>query len=176
MAASAVLLAIGVWRAPLLTLAFLYQTTLIALNRECSGLRLLLARALSARRLWSPCSAGASVCQVRWLACSLVAFSLASFWVIGAWPRRASAGLASSSGTSSDRFAGDGAGMSGPSASSRAGRDPGRDADLRGNSQRHRWFASRRPAHPAGSLERDSADTSGRADFAVKLRLDQKNP
>lgn len=36
------LLALGVWRAPLLTLAFLYQTTLIALNRESSGVRLLL--------------------------------------------------------------------------------------------------------------------------------------
>ena len=40
------LLAIGVWRAPLLTLAFLYQTTLIALNREAAGVRLLLAGAI----------------------------------------------------------------------------------------------------------------------------------
>lgn len=43
---SAPLLALGVWRAPLLTLAFLYQTTLIALNRECSSLRLLLLGAV----------------------------------------------------------------------------------------------------------------------------------
>jgi O-antigen/teichoic acid export membrane protein len=40
-----VLLAVGIWRAPLLTLAFLYQTTLIALNRESVGVRLLLAGA-----------------------------------------------------------------------------------------------------------------------------------
>jgi O-antigen/teichoic acid export membrane protein len=40
------LLALGIWRAPLLTLAFLYQTTLIALNRESAGVRLLAAGAL----------------------------------------------------------------------------------------------------------------------------------
>ncbi len=34
---SGILLAIGIWRAPLLTLAFLYQTALIASNRESSG-------------------------------------------------------------------------------------------------------------------------------------------
>ncbi|OJW21508.1 MAG: hypothetical protein BGO49_13655 [Planctomycetales bacterium 71-10] len=31
------LLAVGIWRAPLLTIAFCYQTTLIALNRETAG-------------------------------------------------------------------------------------------------------------------------------------------
>jgi O-antigen/teichoic acid export membrane protein len=41
-----VLLAIGIWRAPLLTLAFLYQTTLIAVNRESIGVRLLLLGAV----------------------------------------------------------------------------------------------------------------------------------
>jgi O-antigen/teichoic acid export membrane protein len=52
------LLAIGIWRAPLLTLAFLYQTALIALNRESAGVRLLLAGALgsgplvAALRFW----------------------------------------------------------------------------------------------------------------------------
>jgi O-antigen/teichoic acid export membrane protein len=40
------LLALGVWRAPLLSLAFLYQTTLIALNREAAGVRMLLAAAV----------------------------------------------------------------------------------------------------------------------------------
>ena len=40
------LLALGIWRAPLLTLAFLYQTTLIALNRESAGIRLLMAGSL----------------------------------------------------------------------------------------------------------------------------------
>jgi O-antigen/teichoic acid export membrane protein len=45
------LLAIGVWRAPLLTLAFLYQTALIALNRESAGQRLLLAGAISSAPL-----------------------------------------------------------------------------------------------------------------------------
>ena len=33
------LLALGIWRAPLLTLAYLYQTTLIAVNRESVGVR-----------------------------------------------------------------------------------------------------------------------------------------
>jgi O-antigen/teichoic acid export membrane protein len=46
-----ILLALGIWRAPLLTLAFLYQTTLIALNRESAGVRLLLAGALSSAPL-----------------------------------------------------------------------------------------------------------------------------
>ena len=41
-----VLLAVGIWRAPLLTLAFLYHTALIALNRESAGVRLLAAGAL----------------------------------------------------------------------------------------------------------------------------------
>lgn len=40
------LLALGIWRAPLLSLAFLYQTTLIALNREASGVRMLLLAAV----------------------------------------------------------------------------------------------------------------------------------
>ena len=40
------LLSVGIWRAPLLTLAFLYQTALIALNRETAGVRLLAAGAL----------------------------------------------------------------------------------------------------------------------------------
>jgi len=42
----ALLLALGIWRAPLLTLAFLYQTTLIALNRETAGVRLLAVGAI----------------------------------------------------------------------------------------------------------------------------------
>ena len=37
------MLALGIWRAPLLILAFLYQTTLIALNREAVGVRSLVA-------------------------------------------------------------------------------------------------------------------------------------
>ena len=44
-AGAAILLAIGIWRAPLLGLAFLYQTTLIAINREQAGVRLLLVGA-----------------------------------------------------------------------------------------------------------------------------------
>ena len=35
------LLAVGIWKAPLLSLAFLYQAALIATNRESQGLRLL---------------------------------------------------------------------------------------------------------------------------------------
>jgi O-antigen/teichoic acid export membrane protein len=45
-AGSSLLLALGIWRAPLLTLAYLYQSTLIAVNRESVGVRLLLAGAL----------------------------------------------------------------------------------------------------------------------------------
>ncbi len=41
------LLALGIWRVPLLTLAFLYQTALIALNREAAWGRLLGASALA---------------------------------------------------------------------------------------------------------------------------------
>ena len=47
-AGAATLLAIGIWRAPLLGLAFLYQTALIALNREAAGVRLLIAGAVAA--------------------------------------------------------------------------------------------------------------------------------
>ena len=39
------LLALGIWRAPLLILAYLYQTTLIALNRETVGVRTLVVAA-----------------------------------------------------------------------------------------------------------------------------------
>jgi O-antigen/teichoic acid export membrane protein len=45
-AGASVLLALGIWRAPLLTLAFLYHTALIAQNRESAGVRLLAAGAL----------------------------------------------------------------------------------------------------------------------------------
>lgn len=45
-AGAGLLLAIGIWRAPLLILAFLYQTTLIALNRESVGVRSLVLAAL----------------------------------------------------------------------------------------------------------------------------------
>jgi O-antigen/teichoic acid export membrane protein len=41
------LLALGIWRAPLLILAYLYQTTLIALNRETVGVRTLVGAALA---------------------------------------------------------------------------------------------------------------------------------
>ena len=40
------LLALGIWRAPLLILAYLYQTTLIALNRESVGVRSLVLAAI----------------------------------------------------------------------------------------------------------------------------------
>jgi O-antigen/teichoic acid export membrane protein len=42
------LLALGIWRAPLLTLAYLYQTALIALNRESAGAGLLVGGAIGA--------------------------------------------------------------------------------------------------------------------------------
>lgn len=43
---ASLLLALGISRAPLLTLAFLYQAALIALNRESAGVRLLMAGAI----------------------------------------------------------------------------------------------------------------------------------
>jgi O-antigen/teichoic acid export membrane protein len=43
---SGFLLALGVWRAPLLILAYLYQTTLIAMNRETVGVRSLVITAV----------------------------------------------------------------------------------------------------------------------------------
>lgn len=42
------LLALGIWRAPLLSLAYLYQTALIALNRESAGAGLLVGGAIGA--------------------------------------------------------------------------------------------------------------------------------
>jgi O-antigen/teichoic acid export membrane protein len=45
-AGASLLLALGIWRAPLLTLAYLYQSTLIAVNRESVGVRLLLGGAI----------------------------------------------------------------------------------------------------------------------------------
>jgi O-antigen/teichoic acid export membrane protein len=41
-AGAELLLALGIWRAPLLTVAYLYQATLIAVNREALSVRLLL--------------------------------------------------------------------------------------------------------------------------------------
>ncbi len=45
-AGAGLLLAIGIWRAPLLIIAYLYQTTLIALNRETVGVRSLVLAAI----------------------------------------------------------------------------------------------------------------------------------
>ncbi len=45
-AGAGLLLALGIWRAPLLILAFLYQTALIALNREAVGVRSLVLGAI----------------------------------------------------------------------------------------------------------------------------------
>jgi O-antigen/teichoic acid export membrane protein len=45
-AGASLLLTLGIWRAPLLTLAYLYQSTLIAVNRESVGVRLLLVGAV----------------------------------------------------------------------------------------------------------------------------------
>jgi O-antigen/teichoic acid export membrane protein len=56
-AGAGLLLALGIWRAPLLTLAYLYQTALIALNRETAGVRLLLAGAVGS---------GPLVAALRW--------------------------------------------------------------------------------------------------------------
>ncbi len=47
-AGAALLLAIGIWRAPLLIVAHLYQAALIALNRESAGVRLPVIGALAA--------------------------------------------------------------------------------------------------------------------------------
>jgi O-antigen/teichoic acid export membrane protein len=54
-AGAGLLLAIGIWRAPLLILAFLYQTTLIALNRESVGVRSLVLAAIGIGPLVAAC-------------------------------------------------------------------------------------------------------------------------
>ena len=54
-AGAGLLLALGIWRAPLLVLAFLYQTTLIALNRETMGVRSLVLAALGIGPLVALC-------------------------------------------------------------------------------------------------------------------------
>ncbi len=63
------LLALGIWRAPLLTLAYLYQTSLIAMNRASSGVRLLMVGALGSGPLvallqWSFGLPGAAVAMI----------------------------------------------------------------------------------------------------------------
>ena len=62
---SALLLAVGIWRAPVLSLAFLYQSCLIAMNREAQGLRLLICGSMCSAPLiallgWSLGLVGAS--------------------------------------------------------------------------------------------------------------------
>ena len=113
------LLALGIWRAPLLILAYLYQTTLIALNRETVGVRTLVAGAL--------------------VIVPLVALLRLSFGLPGAalgvllvglgpgpgrlrlpGPGRAAAGLAPSPGAAAAGVAGDGAGLPGAQALPRA--------------------------------------------------------
>lgn len=54
-AGAAPLLAIEVWRAPLLSIAFLYQSALIALNKESVGVRVLLAGVLASIPLTIAC-------------------------------------------------------------------------------------------------------------------------
>lgn len=51
------LLAVGIWRAPLLSLAFLYQASLIAMNRETAGLRLL---------IWGSLVSAPMIALMRW--------------------------------------------------------------------------------------------------------------
>lgn len=60
------LLALGIWRAPILTLAYLYQTSLIAWNKERLGVGLLVGGAIAAAPLvgslgWSFGNQGAAV-------------------------------------------------------------------------------------------------------------------
>jgi O-antigen/teichoic acid export membrane protein len=75
---ASLLLALEIWRAPLLTLAFLYQTALIALNRETAGVRLLLAGAIAS---------GPLVALLRWqfgLPGAAVAVVLIGFFLVAA--------------------------------------------------------------------------------------------
>ena len=51
------LLAIGIWKAPLLSLAFLYQSSLIAMNRESQGLKLL---------AWGSLCSGPMIALMHW--------------------------------------------------------------------------------------------------------------
>jgi O-antigen/teichoic acid export membrane protein len=52
-----VLLAVGIWRAPVLSLAFLYQTSLIAMDRESEGVRLL---------VWGSICSAPMIAALRW--------------------------------------------------------------------------------------------------------------
>ena len=137
---AALLLALGIWRAPLLSLAFLYQTALIALNRESAGRP---AAGLAARSASAPL-----------VAVARLAFGLAGGGGgrpadragpggrpgMGAWPARGGSRpwhhhLAKPAG----RLAGDGPGLPGLAALARR---PGRA----GGGGRRTWWPWRRSA------------------------------
>jgi len=68
---SGLILALGIWRAPLLCLAFLYQSSLIAMNREAEGVRLLAGGALASvpliaclGKMFGPPGAAAAVLMI----------------------------------------------------------------------------------------------------------------
>ena len=114
-AGAGTLLALGIWRAPLLILAYLYQTTLIALNRESVGVRTLVAGAIGIVPLvallrLSMGLPGAS------LAVILIGLGLVLDRVRMPGSRRTSAGLASSPGASGAGLAGDDSGLPGSQA------------------------------------------------------------
>ena len=131
-AEASLLLALGIWRAPLLTVAFLYQATLIAVNREASGVRLLLAGALAsgplALALYAAFGLPGALMSVLVIGASLV---LAGLRLPGAG--RARAGLAPSPRPSTGGLGGHGARLPAPATLARPGgrRGGGRDLCIR---------------------------------------------
>ncbi len=109
------LLALGIWRAPLLTLVFLYHTALIATNRESSGVWLLAAGAIGSGPLVAGLLLGFGLPGA---AVGLVAVAsiLVGRGLHLPRPRRSAARLAPPCAPPHRRIAGDGPRLPGPAA------------------------------------------------------------
>ena len=140
-AGAGTLLALGIWRAPLLILAYLYQTTLIALNRESVGVRTLVAGAIGIVPLVALLRLSIGLPGAS-LAVLLIGLGLVLTGLRMPGTRRTSAGLASSPGPSGAGLAGDDSGLPGAQAFPRAAGRAGRGHHLRRVLGRTRGLAS----------------------------------
>ena len=118
------LLAVGIWKAPLLSLAFLYQAALIATNRESQGLRLLVWGAVCSAPLIALFTGG-SGCPGRLSAVLVIGAGAGGGRVLAACRGALPARGASPPGPPAAGVAGHGAGLSaglaGPRRRGRAG-------------------------------------------------------